>query len=300
MSLHYVRAYNFVHYLVARSLRIIKFMLVVLSIAGFDPSGGAGVLADIKTFAAFDCFGVAAITSLTSQNTLGVYGANHQTTDSLRMQIEPILNDFPIAAVKIGMLPSQETVEISAETIECHKLTNVVIDPVMRSSSGYELIDEGAMKLFIDRLLPLADVLTPNLTEAEQMTRLEVKDLWGMKRAAKAIYEMAQSESSKHKQPSPRRTVLIKGGHLPGDEATDILFDGSEFHSFQASKITTRNTHGTGCTLSSAIAALLARGFNIPQAVAGAKRYLEAALRSAPNIGRGSGPLNHAVRDFEI
>ncbi|MBS1789495.1 MAG: bifunctional hydroxymethylpyrimidine kinase/phosphomethylpyrimidine kinase [Acidobacteria bacterium] len=275
-------------------------MLVVLSIAGFDPSGGAGILADIKTFAAFDCFGVAAITSLTSQNTMGVYAVNHQSADILRMQINPILNDFNIAAVKIGMLPSQETVEIGAETIECYKLTNVVIDPVIRSSSGYELIDKTAMKLFINRLLPLADVVTPNLIEAEQMTNLEVKDLNGMRLAAKAIYEMAHLGSSKYKQPAPRRTVLIKGGHLPGDDATDILFDGSEFHSFRTSKIATRNTHGTGCTLSSAIAALLARGFNIPQAVAGAKRYLEAALRSAPDIGRGAGPVNHTVRNFEI
>lgn len=274
-------------------------MTVVLSIAGFDPSGGAGTLADIKTFAAFDCFGVAAITSLTSQNTVAVYDATHQSAHTLRMQIEPILNDFDIAAVKTGMLPSLETIEVTAEAIEERGLPNVVIDPVIRSTSGYDLIDAVAIKFLIERLLPLADVITPNMEEAERLTGLEVKDLTGMKNAAKAIYDLAQPATPKPKSLASRRTVLIKGGHLL-DEATDILFDGTDFHVFPALKVKTRNTHGTGCTLSSAIAALLARGFNIPQAIAGAKRYLEAALLSAPNIGHGSGPVNHAVRNFEI
>ncbi len=273
-------------------------MKVVLSIAGFDPSGGAGTLADIKTFAAFDCFGTAAITSLTSQNTMAVYGAAHQSAQTLRMQIEPILSDFNIAAVKTGMLPSLETIEITAETIEKHGLPNIVLDPVICSTSGYDLIDATAIKVLTERLFPLADVITPNMAEAERLTGLEVKDLAGMKNAAKTIYDLAQSATQKPKFPASRRTVLVKGGHLP-DEATDVLFDGNNFHVFRARKVETRNTHGTGCTLSSAIAALLARGLNIPQAIAGAKRYLEAALVSAPNIGHGSGPVNHAVRNFE-
>ncbi len=265
-------------------------MLVALSIAGFDPSGGAGVLADIKTFAAFDCFGVAAITSLTSQNTVAVYGAVHQSGETLRMQIEPVVSDFNISAVKTGMLPTRETIEVAAETIERHLLPNIVVDPVIRSTSGYDLIDEAAMKFLIERLLPLACVITPNMAEAERLTGLEVKDLDGMKRAAEKIYEMAQSAIR-------NRAVLVKGGHLP-DEATDVLFDGGEFRLFRAPRIETRNTHGTGCTLSSAIAALLAHGYDIPQAVAEAKRYLEAALLSAPNIGQGSGPVNHAANNF--
>ncbi|MGH9799743.1 MAG: bifunctional hydroxymethylpyrimidine kinase/phosphomethylpyrimidine kinase [Blastocatellia bacterium] len=272
-------------------------MLVVLSIAGFDPSGGAGILADIKTFAAFDCFGAAAITSLTSQNTVAVYGAMHQSAETLRMQIEPVVSDFNIAAVKTGMLPTRETIEVTAEAIERHLLPNVVVDPVIRSTSGYDLIDEAAMKFLIERLLPLADVITPNMAEAERLAGFEVRDLDGIKRAAKYIYGMAQSAIRNPQSAVPRRAVLVKGGHLP-DEATDVLFDGNEIRLFRAPKIVTRNTHGTGCTLSSAIAALLARGNDIPQAVAGAKQYLEKALLAAPNIGHGSGPLNHSVSIF--
>jgi len=274
-------------------------MLVVLSIAGFDPSGGAGVLADIKTFAAFNCYGVAAITSLTSQNTVAVYDAVHQLARTLRMQIEPVVSDFDISAVKTGMLPSRETIEVAAEAIEQHKLPNVVVDPVIRSTSGYDLIDDAAVKSLTERLLPLADMITPNMTEAERLTGLEVKDLEGMKNAAKRIYELAQSATRKQNAVVRRRTVLVKGGHLR-EEATDVLYDGSEIHLFRASRINTSNTHGTGCTLSSAIAAQLARGFDVPAAVTGAKRYLEAALRSAPKIGHGSGPVNHAVSNFEI
>jgi hydroxymethylpyrimidine kinase/phosphomethylpyrimidine kinase len=268
-------------------------MLVVLSIAGFDPSGGAGVLADIKTFSAFGCFGTAAITSLTSQNTMAVYGAIHQSAETLRTQIEPVVNDFQIAAVKTGMLPTLETIEVTAEMIEHRELPNVVVDPVIRSTSGFDLIDESAMKFLIERLLPLASVVTPNMTEAERLTGIEVKDLDGMKRAAKRIYELARLSAIRN------QAVLVKGGHLP-DEATDVLFDGKQFQLFRAPKIITRNTHGTGCTLSSAIAALLAKGCEVAEAIAEAKRYLEAALQSAPNLGHGAGPLNHLVSGFQI
>ena len=266
-------------------------MLVVLSIAGFDPSGGAGVLADIKTFSAFGCFGTAAITSLTSQNTVAVYGAVHQSAKTLRAQIEPVVSDFTIAAVKTGMLPTRETIEVTAEMIEQHSLPNVVVDPVIRSTSGYDLIDETAMRFLIERLLPLAKVITPNMAEAERLTGFEVNDLDGMKRAAERIYKLAQPKIR-------NQAVLVKGGHLP-NEATDVLFDGNEFQLFRAEKIATCNTHGTGCTLSSAIAALLANGFEIPEAITKAKQYLEAALRSAPNLGHGAGPLNHLAGGFE-
>ena len=266
-------------------------MLVVLSIAGFDPSGGAGVLADIKTFSAFGCFGTAAITSLTSQNTVAVYGAVHQSAETLRAQIEPVVSDFTIAAVKTGMLPTRETIEVTAEMIEQHSLPNVVVDPVIRSTSGYDLIDETAMRFLIERLLPLAKVITPNMAEAERLTGFEVNDLDGMKRAAERIYKLAQPKIR-------NQAVLVKGGHLP-NEATDVLFDGNEFQLFRAEKIATSNTHGTGCTLSSAIAALLANGFEIPEAITKAKQYLEAALRFAPNLGHGAGPLNHLAGGFE-
>ncbi len=266
-------------------------MLVALSIAGFDPSGGAGVLADIKTFSAMGCFGTAAISSITFQNTVAVYGASHQTAAVLRSQIEPIINDFTIAAVKTGMLPSGETIEVAAEAIERHSLPNVVVDPVIRSTSGYDLIDENAIKFLTERLLPLADVITPNMAEAERLTGFEVRDLEGMRKAARQIHEMCCRRPVRS---SARRAVLVKGGHLSG-EATDILDDGVEVRIFRAPRILTRNTHGTGCTLSSAIAALLAKGVSIPEAVEGAKRYLEKALLTAPEIGHGAGPLNHPV-----
>jgi len=264
-------------------------MLTVMSIAGFDPSGGAGALADIKTFAAMGCFGTAAVTSLTFQNTVAVYGASHQTADALRSQIEPVINDFEIAAVKIGMTPTRELIEAVAEIVEIKRLPNVVVDTVIRSTSGYDLIDEDAIGALIERLLPLADVITPNMAEAERLTGLEAQDLDGMKRAARRIHEMSAAPKSRR---TARRAVLVKGGHMK-DEATDVLFDGHEFQIFRAPKIATRETRGTGCTLSSAIAALLARGCDIPEAVARAKQYLSEILRVAPDLGRGARPLNH-------
>jgi phosphomethylpyrimidine kinase len=264
-------------------------MLTVMSIAGFDPSGCAGALADIKTFAAMGCFGTAAVTSLTFQNTVAVYGASHQTADALRSQIEPVINDFEIAAVKIGMTPTRELIEAVAEIVEIKRLPNVVVDTVIRSTSGYDLIDEDAIGALIERLLPLADVITPNMAEAERLTGLEAQDLDGMKRAARRIHEMSAAPKSLR---TARRAVLVKGGHMK-DEATDVLFDGHEFQIFRAPKIATRETRGTGCTLSSAIAALLARGCDIPEAVARAKQYLSEILRVAPDLGRGARPLNH-------
>jgi hydroxymethylpyrimidine/phosphomethylpyrimidine kinase len=264
-------------------------MLTLISIAGFDPSGGAGVLADLKTFAAFGCYGTAAITSITSQNTVAVYGAYHSPADVLRAQIDPIISDFKIAAVKIGMLPNREIIEVVAETIERYSLQNIVLDPVISSTSGFKLIDET--KILIERMFPLADVITPNIPEAELLTGMKVKDPDEMKRAARALHELCGAQS----HGGYRHAVLVKGGHLPGPnaEATDVLDDGREVNVFQAPRITTRDTHGTGCTLSSAIAALLAQGREIPEAVPLAKRYLEAALRGAPKLGQGAGPLDH-------
>ena len=264
-------------------------MLTVMSIAGFDPSGGAGALADIKTFAAMGCFGTAAVTSLTFQNTVAVYGASHQTAAALRSQIEPVINDFEIAAVKVGMTPTRELIEAVAEIVEIKRLPNVVVDTVIRSTSGYDLIDEDAIGALIERLLPLADVITPNMAEAERLTGLEAQDLEGMKRAARRIHEMSAAPKSRR---TARRAALVNGGHMK-DEATDVLFDGHEFQIFRAPKIATRETRGTGCTLSSAIAALLARGCDIPEAVARAKQYLSEILRVAPDLGRGARPLNH-------
>lgn len=262
-------------------------MLTVLSIAGFDPSGGAGVLADIKTFAAFGCFGTAAITSLTSQNTIAVYGASHQTPDTLRAQLEPVISDFAIAAVKTGMLPTREIIELTVQIITQYQLPNVVVDPVIRSTSGYDLIDEVAATALVEKLLPLADVITPNMAEAARLTKMEVTNLEQMAQAAKRLHQMTQSTTR-------RRAVLVKGGHLD-DESVDVLYDGREITLFHAPKIVTRHTHGTGCTLSAAIAALLAHGHEIPEAVKRAKDYVTEAIRTAPNLGHGAGPLNHLI-----
>ena len=260
-------------------------MVTVLSIAGFDPSGGAGTLADIKTFAAFGCFGTGAVTSLTFQNTIAVFGVAHQSAQTLRAQIEPVLADFEIAAVKIGMLPTHETIEVTADILEKYSLPNVVVDPVIRSTSGYDLTDAAAMQILIERIFPLARVVTPNMAEAERLTGLEVNDLDSMKRAAEHIYRMCR------KLPS---TVLVKGGHLES-EAADVLFDGCDFQILSAPKIPSRNTHGTGCTLSSAIAALLAQGCEVRESIERAKQYIVEALRTAPDIGHGNGPLNHFI-----
>jgi hydroxymethylpyrimidine/phosphomethylpyrimidine kinase len=262
-------------------------MRVVLTIAGFDPSGGAGTLADIKTFMAWGCFGVAAITSLTSQNTVAVYGAAHQTAAGLRAQLDPVLEDFEIAAVKLGMLPNREMIECVAEVLENHALPNVVLDPVIRSTSGFDLIDDAALAVLRERLLPLANVITPNLPEAARLTGLTVADLASMRQAARQILHSALR--------TPHLcAVLVKGGHLP-DEAVDLLDDGETVRLLHAPKLATRNTHGTGCTLSAAIAAALAQGVELFEAVQHAKRYVSEAMRTAPNLGHGAGPLNHAV-----
>lgn len=265
-------------------------MRVVLTIAGFDPSGGAGTLADIKTFAACGCFGVAAITSLTAQNTQAVYDAHHQPAEVVRAQIAPLLEDFDIAAVKLGMLPNREIIETVAEILTTHKLPNIVLDPVIRSTSGYDLIDDAALAALVEHLLPLAAIITPNLPEAERLTGLTVCGLAGMRQAAKTIRQQFATRN-------PQVAILIKGGHLPvaaaEAEAIDLYDDGQSERWVRAPKIATRNTHGTGCTLSSAIAAGLALGDEMPLAVQRAKEYVSAAIRTAPNLGHGAGPLNH-------
>jgi hydroxymethylpyrimidine/phosphomethylpyrimidine kinase len=261
-------------------------MRVVISIAGFDPSGGAGTLADIKTFAAFGVFGAAAVTSLTSQNTLAVYGAFHQTADVVRAQIEPVLDDYEIAAVKIGMLPSVEVIDAVAEIIEQRRLPHVVLDPVIRSTSGYDLIDDAAAAHLRDRLMPIAEIVTPNFAEAERLTGMRVRTVAEMEAAGRRLCEMGA------------RSVLVKGGHLlheSAGESIDLLVDERGTQSFASPRIETGSTHGTGCTLSSAVAAMFALGADLPTAIVRAKQYLVEALRAAPSIGRGAGPLNHGV-----
>jgi len=248
---------------------------VVMTIAGFDPSGGAGILTDLKAFSAFGCRGTAAITSLTSQNTFKVYGAYNQTAEVVRAQIDPILEEFEIAAVKIGMLPTSEIIEVVAQTIESRGLKNVVLDPVIRSTSGFDLVDRAAARFLADRLLPLADLITPNIAEAEILSGIPVTNIDDMKSAALRLRAMTE-----HSPPARAaiRAVLVKGGHLK-DRAIDILVSDDTVHQFDGEFIGGVNTHGTGCRLSSAIAAALANGRSLIDAIADAKAYVTDELK---------------------
>jgi hydroxymethylpyrimidine/phosphomethylpyrimidine kinase len=256
---------------------------VVLTVAGFDPSGGAGVVADVKTITAFGCFAAAAVTSLTFQNTTGVYGAAHQTAETVRAQVLPVIADFKVAGAKTGMLPTREIIEEVARLFRETNLPAPVVDPVVRSTSGYDLIDDSALEALKRELLPLARVVTPNIPEAERITGLSIRDRQAMAEAARLIRGMGA------------RAVLVKGGHLSGGRALDVLDEGGGVTYFDAERIETTSTHGTGCTLAAAVAACLARGHNVEDSVALAKRYVTEAIRRAPRLGRGHGPLNHSV-----
>lgn len=274
---------------------------VVLTIAGLDPSGGAGIIADVKTFTAFGCFAAAAVTSLTFQNTVGVFGAAHQTAETLRGQVEPLIRDFEISAVKTGMLPTAEIIEETARLLCENNLPNIVVDPVVRSTSGFDLIDDEALKILVEKLFPLAVLVTPNLPEAERITQTQIKSEADIEKAARIMQNLGANN------------VLIKGGHNPISDsienakiknenrtARDFLFVGDGKYVFEAEFIETDATHGTGCTLASAIAANLASGKSLIEAVEIAKKFVTEAIRSAPNLGRGHSPINHSVSGFNI
>ena len=256
---------------------------VVLTIAGFDPSGGAGVVADIKTFTSFGCFAAAAITSLTFQNTTGVFGAAHQSAETVRAQVLPVVEDYAVACVKTGMLPTREVITEVAQLLGELKLPPPVVDPVVRSTSGYDLIDDAALAALKRELLPLARVVTPNLPEAERLTGLPpITDEAGMRVAAERIRELGA------------RAVLVKGGHL-SHEALDLLDVEGRVTLFRGERIETTSTHGTGCTLAAAIAACLARGLELEEAVGTAKSFVAEAIRRAPRLGHGFGPVNPSI-----
>lgn len=255
---------------------------VALTIAGFDPSGGAGVVADVKTFTAFGCFATAAVTSLTYQNTTGVFGAAHQTPETVRAQVLAVTEDFKVAGAKTGMLPTREIIEEVARLFREKGLPAPVVDPVVRSTSGYDLIDDAALDALKRELLPLARVVTPNVPEAERITGLEIRDERGMLEAARSMREMGA------------RAVLIKGGHMTG-RALDLLDDEGRVKTFVAERIETTSTHGTGCTLAAGIAACLARGMTLEDSIEAAKRFVTEAIRRASRLGHGHGPVNHAV-----
>lgn len=283
---------------------------VVLSIAGLDPSGGAGIIADIKTFSAFGCFATAAVSSVTFQNTVGVFGAEHQTAESVRKQVEPILEDFEITALKTGMLPTREVIEEVARIVSENDLKNFVVDPVVRSTSGFDLIDDMALKILIEKLFPLSDLITPNLPEAERIAGIKIESKNDLEKAARIMQDFGA------------KNVLIKGGHLfeqntyvnadmnlgvdkqevlsDEKQAIDYLWLSNNLHIWKSKYMQTSSTHGTGCTLSAAIAANLAIGKSLNEAVGIAKKFVTEAIRTSPNIGKGHSPINHLINGLDF
>jgi hydroxymethylpyrimidine/phosphomethylpyrimidine kinase len=252
-----------------------------LTIAGSDSGGGAGIQADLKTFGALGVYGTSAITAVTAQNTLGVSRIQEIAPEVVAAQIEAVAEDIGIDAAKTGMLASAPIIEAVAETLSRRLVPNLVVDPVMIAKSGTRLLREDALAVLKRRLLPLATIATPNIPEAEVLSGGRIQDAEGMRDAARAIHALGA------------RLVVIKGGHAVGPHVVDLYYDGREFQELKGDRIETRNTHGTGCTFSAAIAAYLAHGLPPLEAVSRAKEYLAGALRSAPDIGQGAGPLDH-------
>jgi len=263
---------------------VTKAPAIVLSIAGFDPSSGAGITADLKTIAAHGLFGISCITALTVQSTQGVSRVQPVSADLVRSTLMVLLADFQPAAVKIGMLGSTEVVEAVASMLEEHRLPNVVLDPVLKASSGAALLEGEGIHLLIQRLLPLVDVVTPNLGEAEQLTGLPVSTVPEMRAAAQQLHSFGA------------KVVVVTGGHL--DRPIDILSQGSgkQIVEFAGARVSTNSTHGTGCAFASAVACNLAIGRSLEESVRDAKAYVTGALKSAYSIGKGKGPINHLFR----
>ena len=256
----------------------------VLSIAGSDSGGGAGIQADLKTIAALGCYGMTAITALTAQNTQGVRSIHGVPLQHLVDQVDAVIDDIGADAVKIGMLHSAETVRTVAAALKRHRLTQVVLDPVMVATSGAKLIDDEAIFVLVRELFPLATVVTPNLDEASLLVGRPLRSEADMEAAARDLVERGAN------------AVLLKGGHLAGDTVSDLLLTRDAApHWMRAPRISTPNTHGTGCTLSSAIASHLALGADLGEAVARSRAYVRGALEAGARVrtGAGSGPLNH-------
>ncbi len=261
----------------------------VLIVAGSDSGGGAGIQADIKTVTALDGFAMTAITALTAQNTLGVHGVVGVETGFIRLQMRVVLDDLGADCLKTGMLHSAEVIgAVCAEIDASAKGVPVVVDPVMVAKGGAALLDPGATGALRDRLLPRARLVTPNIPEAEALLGGEIRTVSDMTEAARALRSMGPM------------AVLVKGGHMEGDRLTDVLLDGSDVHLFETERVPTRHTHGTGCTLASAIACGVAQGMDLPAAVGRAQAYVVEAIRRAPGFGAGHGPVDHAhtVRPF--
>ena len=252
----------------------------VLTVAGSDSSGGAGIQADIKTMTMNGVYAMSAITALTAQNTTGVYEIFEVSPEFLGAQLDAIFQDIPPHSVKTGMVSSPELISVIAEKLKQYNAENIVVDPVMVSTNGSRLMQSDALSALTEKLIPLATLVTPNIPEAEILADIKIKDKEDMLCAAKTIAEKCNC------------SVLLKGGHSIED-ANDLLYANGNYTWFEGQRINNPNTHGTGCTLSSAIAANLAKGFTVSDSVKRAKQYISEALAAMLNLGKGSGPLNH-------
>jgi hydroxymethylpyrimidine/phosphomethylpyrimidine kinase len=252
----------------------------VLSIAGSDPSGGAGIQADLKTFGACGVYGMAVPVALTAQNTRGVYGVSLVHPDFVKAQLQAVFDDVAVHAVKIGMVGDEKIAAAIADVLEEFKPPNIVLDPVMVASSGDSLLSAETVYVLKARLIPLADVLTPNIPEAEKLSRKAVLDV---EAAAQGLLALGAD------------AVLLKGGHLKGADSADVLAHAGGIETYSAARVLTANTHGTGCTLSSAVAAYLAKGLPLTEAVGAAKDYVTGAIGAADTlgVGHGHGPVHH-------
>ena len=257
-------------------------MKKVLTIAGSDCSGGAGIQADLKTFTAHKVYGMSIITALTAQNTTGVYGIFNTPAEFVKQQMDCVFSDIFPDAVKIGMVSVEETIDTIVDMLNKYSPKNIVIDPVMISTSGSLLLDKNAVNCLVKKLLPFANIITPNIPEAEALSNIKILSSDDMIKAGQIIHNQIKT------------AVLIKGGHLE-NTADDMLIYESNIYWFKAEKINNPNTHGTGCTLSSAIASNLANGYNIYTSVKLAKEYVTKAIKSNLNLGKGNGPLNHCI-----
>lgn len=258
-----------------------------LTIAGSDCSGGAGIQADLKTFHAFGVYGASAITAVVAENTVGVQGVSPLAPEFVGLQIESVLSDVGTDAVKTGMLVNAPVIEAVARVLRGHRVENLVVDPVMRAKGGDALIDPQAVATLVREIFPLALVVTPNVPEAEALVGHPLRSESELREAAEAIGAMGP------------RIVLMKGGHDPSGprtESVDFVWDGKEWRALRGVRSPDRNTHGTGCTLSAAVAALLARGELSSRALDLAKAYVTEAIRTAPGLGHGHGPVNHWAR----
>ncbi len=260
---------------------------IALTIAGSDSGGGAGIQADLKTFGALGVYGASVVTALTAQNTVGVQGVHGVPPDFVGAQFDSVCSDLEVASAKIGMLATADIIEVVAERVKAHAIARVVLDPVMVAKSGDRLLVPDARDALVERLFPLAEVITPNTEEARDILGgAEIQDLAGMKGAARALHALGG------------RCVLLKGGHIT-EGAADVFFDGKNEYILEGRRIDTPHTHGTGCTLSSAIAAGLALGETAIEAARRAKRFIQGAIENSLAIGNGRGPLHHMYRQRE-